>query len=582
MKKRNVLAICMASAMITGVGLTAACSDTQTSGELVISVINYDGGTGRIWLSEAAERFKELNESTDYGGGYVGVDFEVEHHQGLSTATMDTDGYNIYFNEGGSSIRSIAQRGLLLDLTEAMTTPLTEYGEDKTIESKIAESYRIMEKGSDGNYYGIPHVEYYSGVSYDVDAWENYGLYLAVEGGTAYKSKFGEAKFCSTNTAGAIKTVGPDGQANTQDDGLPSSLTEFLVLCARMKNTYSISPFGTSGKTITYTNFLVSSLWAALAGYQKMQTCYTFSGTIDAVTGYEETPLFEVSTGEYANIKKPITESLTVTEETGYRVYDMVERYYATAFLEIAENEGWFDWGTTHGAEYTTAQYRFICSGATIGGVQQDKIGMYVDGSYWYNESNGAKANNFEDYYNLMPPGTPERQIGWMNLPVTLNTTVTEGNGKNAAMLEVALSNTFVNGNISQNEPLKKACLDFLRFLYTDAELQAFTALTGIPKAVSYSLGDRIDELDTFQKGLWNIHEKTNGVLYASADNETFLGSIGSFNLYSAAEVFKYGGFKCYYDAFAKSATGLTSQTIFEATKMTEGLWNNLYKGDAN
>ncbi|MBQ7912461.1 MAG: hypothetical protein IJ506_07480 [Clostridia bacterium] len=583
MKKRNVVAICMAMAMTASLGLATACTSTSTDGELEVSIINYDGGAGRIWLDEAADRFEKLNKTTDFGGGYVGVSIKVDNQQSISTATMKTDGYNLYFLEGGQSIRSLAQQGYLLDLTEAITTPLTEYGEDKTIESKIAESYRAMEKGADGKYYGIPHVEYYSGISYDIDAWEKYSLYFAEEGGTSYTSKFGSANFCKTGAAGAKKTVGPDGKANTEDDGMPSSLTELLVLCARMKNTYDISPFGTSGKTITYTNFLVSSLWASLAGYQKMQTCYTFSGSIDAVTGYEETPLFAHTDGKYDKIKKPKTESVTVTEETGYRVYDMVERYYATAFLEIAENEGWFDWGTTHGAEYTTAQYRFICSGATVGGVQQDKIGMYVDGSYWYNESNGAKANNFADYYDLMPPGTPERQIGWMSLPVSLDTTVTESNGKDAATLEVALSNAFVNGNIANNAPMKKACTDFLRFLYTDAELQNFTALTGIPKAVNYSLGEKESELDAFQKTIWAKHQKTNGVLYASADNKTFLSSIGSFNLYSAAEVFKYGGFKCYFDAFSKDATGaLTSQTIFEATKMTTSLWNTIYKGDAN
>lgn len=583
MKRKNIAAICMAMTMTASLGLAACNNPSGSGGELVISIINYDGGAGRAWLDDAAKRFEKMNETTEYGGGYVGVDIDIESQQSISTATMKTDGYNIYFLEGGQSIRSLAQQGFLLDITEAMTTPLREYGEEKTIESKISENYRVMEKGADGKYYGIPHVEYYSGISYDIDAWEKYSLYLASEGGTEFSSKFGKANFCKTGTAGAKKTVGPDGVPNTEDDGMPSSLKELLILCSRMKSTYQIAPFGTSGKTITYTNFLVSSLWAALAGYQKMQTCYTFSGTIDAVTGYEEEPLFATTTGEYNMIKKPKTQSIDVTEATGYRVYDMVERYYATAFLEIAEKEAWFDWGTTHGAEYTTAQYRFICSGATIGGVQQDKIAMYVDGSYWYNESNGAKANNFEDYYELMPPGTPERQIGWMSLPVTLDTTVTENNGEEAAMLEVALSNAFINGNIAENAPLKKACTDFLRYLYTDTELQTFTAFTGIPKAVNYSLGEKESELDTFQRTLWNKHNKTNGVLYASADNKTFLNSIGSFNLYSAAEVFKYGGFKCYFDAFSKDATGsLTSQTIFESTKMTSSLWTTLYKGASN
>ena len=590
MKKTKFLAVAMATAMLGSTALTA-CTPTTQGGEVLISVINYFGGVGRKWLDDAIERFKDLNEGTDYGGGYVGVDFEEPvNQQGISTATMDTDGYHIYFLEGGQSVNSLAQQGFLLDLTDTLTTPLTEYGESKSIEDKITANYRVMEKGNDGNYYGVPHVEFYSGISYDIDAFETYGLYLAAEGGVQYQSKFGTANFYTT---GATKTVGPDGKAGSDDDGLPSSLKEFLILCSRMKNTYTMSPFGLAGKQHGYSNFLITSLWSALAGYDKMQTCYSFDGTIDVVTGYTEEPLFALvddpetegvdESAAYKHIKKPITTPFTVTEETGYRVYDMVERYYATAFLEIAVGEGWFSSGASTGTENTTEQYRFICSGAVIGGQEQEKIGMYVDGSYWYNESN-VEEGNFDDYYDMMPPGTPKRKIGWMSLPVTLDRVVTQGNGKDSVMLEVALSNAFINGNIKDNAPYVKACTDFIRFLYSDKELQNFTACTGMAKAVNYDLGEKESELDAFQKSVWDRRNSgAKAVLYAGADNATFLGSLGSFNLYAGAEVFKYGGYKNYYDVFTKDSSGnATAQTIFNATKMTEDIWNSLYKGDEN
>ena len=570
MKRNKIGAVLMATAMAATLGLSACNGGgTVVAGDPVqISIINFGGGVGEQWLLEAGARFEKLNENTDYGNGYVGVEItdNVLSQQGISTATMPTDAYNLYFLEGGSSVSSLAQQNFLLDITDVVTTPLTEYGEDVTIESKISENYRIMEKGNDGNYYGVPHYEFYPGVSYDIDMFASNNLYFADSGADNYTSKFGSARFIASATE--KKSCGPDGVYDTVDDGLPTSLLELLILCSKMSSA-TIKPFGLSGKIHQYSNHLVAGLWASLAGYEQMQTCYTFNGTIDAVVGYSEENLFPGV--DY--IKKPIVEKVTVTPETGYRIWDMAARYYATALLEIIDTEGWFSTTAFRGSSHTEEQKYFIFSGTRLNGVEMEKIGMLIEGNYWYNES--VNSGNFEDYYAIT--ATSERNIGWMSLPINVDTTVTEGNGKSAVLIETALSNAFINGNIKDDESLVKACKSFLRYLYTDEELAAFTACTGVAKAVNYELGDKEAELDSFQKTVWKA--KTNNVvLYAGADNQTFRNSVGTFKLNAAATVFKYGSDKNYLDPIHNR--NITTKEIFEASKFTQAQWNTVYRGN--
>ena len=331
----------------------------------------------------------------------------------------------------------------------------------------------------------------------------------------------------------------------------------------------TIKPFGLSGKYHIYSNHLVAALWASLAGYEQMQTCYTFNGTIDAVVGYTNENLFPGV--DY--IKKPIVQEVKVTPETGYKIWDMAARYYATAILEIIDTEGWFSTTAFRGSSHTEEQKYFIFSGSRLNGVEMEKIGMLIEGNYWYNES--LASGNFEDYYAIS--ATTERNIGWMSLPNSVDTSVTVGNGKKAVLIETALSNAFVNGNIKDNEALVKACKDFLRFLYTDQELSAFTACTGVAKAVNYELGNKAAELDAFQKTVWNA--KTNNVvLYAGADNQTFLNSVGTFKLNADAVVFMYGSDKNYLDPIHNR--NVTTKDIFETSKFTEAKWSTVYRGN--
>ncbi len=567
MKMKKITALTLALLSLGSISLAGCGGGGSNKGVAMISIVNYGGGVGEEWLNNATERFAEANMDTQFGD-YVGVEFEIDNQQGITLTNMDTDGYQMYFCESSSSVRQLAQQSFLLDIGDIINEPLTEYGENKTILSKISKDYQIMCQGADGNYYGLPHYEFYPGLTYDVELFENELLYFADTGvGTAYPltpCKFGQANFISSLED--KKSCGPDGKYGTQDDGLPSSLQELLLLCYRMKNSCSVAPFGLSAKYQGYAGHLISALWSSLAGYEKMQSVYDFTGTLEVVTGFHEDQyLFGTN-----YIPKPITETISVTEENGYRVYDMVERYYAMAILKIADTEGWFTETAFQGTTHTEEQLWFIFSGQYLDGKNVQKVGMLIDGNYWYNES--MTAGNFDQYYALT--NTTERRVAWMNLPVTLDTTVTEGNGKPMTLLDTAYSYTFINANIKEDTGLVKACKEFMRFLYTDAELSAFTNCTGMSKAVNYPLAENSD-LDTFQKSVRDIIEKGT-VLYAGANNQTFLKNTKAFNLNNSSALYKPSGTQI-MTAFHNN--GMTVQRAFEATQWNSSDWNTIVAG---
>jgi hypothetical protein len=106
-----------------------------------------------------------------------------------------------------------------------------------------------------------------------------------------------------------------------------------------------------------------------------------------------------------------------------------------------------------------------------------------------------------------------------------------EGEGKPQTLLEMNSGMLVINANVQSNPGLMQACKDFLKFLYTDAELSAYTAGTSILRSMDYELdSDGQAELSSFGKHLIDmINTPGNKVVYTSADNATFNASIASF-----------------------------------------------------
>lgn len=569
MKKTLKKSVCLLLATLFA-GSMVACAPTIGSGkETVISVLNFGGGVGEEWLKKAAVRFQELKANESYESGKTGVFIDYISQQSINTANMDSDGYNIYFNQSTTSARSLAQQGFLMDISDIVTGSMEAYEETGTIEDKIAENYRIMCMGTDNKYYALPHYEFYPGVTYDVELFDNYGLYFAADGEQNVNTEFGSAAFITD--ANLTKSLGPDGEENTYDDGLPSSLKELLILCSYMSE-LGITPFALSGKVPNYINYLVGGLWASLAGYEEMECNYSFDGTVNVVTGVSETEaLFPGSNTDY--VKKPIVESKTISEKDGYLAYNSAARYYAISFVDIAVNKGWFTLTSTQGSSHVEEQKYFIYNGKKIGGKAVEKIGMLIEGSYWYNESDNV--GNFTNYFTQTK--TEEREISFMSLPTSLDVSVkSKEQGRKPTLVETASAFTYINANIKSNEGLTRACKEFVQFLYTDKELSLFTQETGVAKGVQYQT-ENVESLNYYKRTLTELREAAN-VLYMGYNNKTFLDGFATFSLNTNGQMFKYGSsFNC----LVPIRNGTHAYTIFEhgATNMRNA-WGTLYKGE--
>ena len=552
-----------ALALMTAFGITACTNTNGASGKLEIKIVNFAGGVGRAWLDNAIERFKGEVENKAYGP-YTGVKFNVLDTMEPDVENIATSARHIYFIEG-ADVRGLIQKGRLLDISDI----ITEINEDgKSIESKIDENYRAAFKGNDGKYYALPHYEYFSGLSYDIELFEEKNYYFAdpaAEDAQTYTSMagFGSAKFVTSKNT--VKSCGPNGEYGDYDDGLPSSVQELLILCDKMGMEID-NPILYAGGHEHYLNHLLTGLWASLAGAEEMQTYFTMNGNMEIVDGFEGT-IFNSS------VDAPKTKTQVVTEATGYYATQQAARYYASAFIELAYNNGFIVNKNTNFSN-TAAQKEFIESGVGATSVS----GMLIEGSYWYNEAKSY--DMFNKYYAATKFEKTSRSLGWMPLPVQLEGSVTEGNGKAPTMLDTAGSAALVNGRFANNEAVVAACKDFIKFLYTDEELSAFTGDTGVAKSgMEYELDDEdYKKLDDFQKGIWAMREEGN-VISQGSNTPTFRNNSAAFMIRTLTPIVRPKTNATYDSVLALLRTGnYTAKDYFDVTSIKADKWGEYYK----
>lgn len=535
----------------------------------VIEVAVHNGGVRWEWLEKAFLRFQEQQKDVSYAPGKKGVGIKITPGNGLANKSMGSDGYNVYFVERTDTYSFIAS-DLLMDITEVFEM---EDANGKTLKDRIyPEVLPSLRGNAEDKYYVLPWVEFYSGLSYDVETFDSIGSYFAAPGeGQTYQCKYGTANFVAKTSA--KKSCGPDGQYNTNDDGMPSSLQEFLILCAYQKG-MSVEPITISGKYIGYCSYLMAGLWASLAGYDQMKTVYEFDGTEVEIIESDANGNF-IFTNENLfegidYIKKPKTKMVAITEANGYLTHDMAAKYYAAAFLEAVEKEGFFSQDASSDVSHTDTELNFL-----LGGVDgEKKKGMLVDGTYWWVES--EMTNNFVDYELYTEKSIEDRNIKFMPLPTDLNKTTTEGNGEKGTMIETGMGVCYVNNNIKDNAEIKNASLDLLKFLYSENELKEFTKNTGSKLAIDYDVDP--DELDSiFYSNLLEMRDSSNVLRYtASNDNKVFKYHRGSLKIELSATIWRPTiggkGYNNFLEAYR--VAGATAKTAIESTRFTKDSWS--------
>jgi ABC-type glycerol-3-phosphate transport system substrate-binding protein len=131
---KKTLAIVMAGVAACSM---AACGGGESGGgsqegTTVIAIANYELGVGRAWLDAATKRFSEKAKGVSYQDGKTGVSFEIQVGS-VNSSTMNTSANHIFFDEANSDVRTLAQKGYLMDISDIVTETLTEYNENKEV-----------------------------------------------------------------------------------------------------------------------------------------------------------------------------------------------------------------------------------------------------------------------------------------------------------------------------------------------------------------------------------------------------------------------------------------------------------------
>ncbi|MBE5751668.1 MAG: hypothetical protein E7357_04580 [Clostridiales bacterium] len=200
---------------------------------------------------------------------------------------------------------------------------------------------------------------------------------------------------------------------------------------------------------------------------------------------------------------------------------------------------------------------------------------MLIEGSWWHNEA--TTYNIFQDYAVFSGSGE-ERNLAWMSLPTQVYDSVTEGNGREQTLVNAVSSYAFINANL--DETAENICKEFLKFLYTDEELQYFTQETGMRKAVDYDMTEnQLSEMDTFQQSLYAVCRDSK-VVYEVMNNYTYIANRATLNVAWNSEFYRPTVNGTNYGSFIQAIReGRTAAEIFEATRISQNQWNEIING---
>ncbi len=552
-----------------------ACSGSTGSGsgggdKTTIYIANTGGGVGELWLQQAKERFIEKYADKLYNGK-PGVDIDIYSSTAVNTANMSTDGYTMYFTERSGTARNLSQAQLTYDLTNIVTEKIYENG-TKAIVDYVEPSFLSALKGADGQYYALPHFEIYPTLTYNRYIFDKYGIYFAAPdavGAEDYTCIYGNAKIVGQGGENVKKSCGIDGEYFTDDDGLPTSLQELLILCNYMYNENNVVPFTVAGGHIDYHNYFTEGIMSSIMGKDSFLGMFSFDTEVEVVTGYSDQNLFQGV--DY--VKKPNTATVKLTNENGYLTREIAARYYAAAMTEICEKNLWFSSDSTSGnSTHSVTQDNFV-----LGGVRGKKeIGILIEGSQWVNET--IQTGTFEDYKTFT---TRESDLGIMPFPVSVNTTITEGNGKKHTVMDFGTSYMFVSQRIANDEGLKEAVKDFIQFIYSEAELQNFTKVTGVLKAsmnYNYATDEIMNNLLPLQKEILRYRKNGDMVLQTS-NNDLFYAGWGDFIMAIDAPMFRgsYDNNTTVSNYLSAVRNGKTARQIFENFFISQAAWNSRF-----
>lgn len=440
-----------------------------------IHIGNYYGGLGDKWLDVLCKQYEATHPE---------VQFKIENDKNPYLLdniinNISSSECSLFFIEKIYYYDMVSQ-GLIADITDVVKSPLTEFGDEGTIEDKLDDQFKNYLANNDicdGKYYALPTYTAHYHMVYDVDLFEQKKLYIGKDS-TADSIVWINGKVEDTKSAGV------DGVFGTYDDGLPTTMAQFEALVSRMVK-MSITPFIWTGQYSDYSSGILTSIYADYEGADAFELNYTFDGK--AVLNGGTTPT-------------------TITEENAYQLQSQKGKLVALDFARYITSDS-INYASSSGLLTSThleAQDEYIASRPENNGSTIKPIGIIFEGDWWENE---ARIN--DDFTSMVNLYGEEYAYGTRRFSVMPFPNV-EGGAEGNTILSTSASNAFfINSNAS--EEIMAICKDFLKFCHTEAALQVFTQYTGMVRPFEYEITDeQYNELTYYSQTLYDLYKKSN------------------------------------------------------------------------
>lgn len=520
--KKNMkkwLSLLLAFAMLLSVAVLAAgCQNVDIddpdrfdedvdSTKTQIYVGYFNGGLGLTWLTKAKEKFEAL-----YPQYQIMIDTgKDEYGSEILVSNMKTNRQDMYILDSSDYYKFI-DKGMLADLTEAITTPLTEFGEDKTIESKMNESLKAFYKTNDGKYYASPYYQSYHQIVYDVDLFDQYNLWFKDGGGFV-------------ESASDTKSAGQDGKLGTWDDGLPVTYSDFFLMMDRMV-ARGITPMTWTGAYAdAYLPNFIISLIADYEG-EDFATNFSYDGQTKIISNRD----FAESPEKTFTLNPADIETVNVTPDNfSDYMHSTVGKYFAVKFAkDVASNSLYRTYN--YAESHTAVQRSYLMS--NMEGVDKP-IAMLIEGGWWMNEASSVfdEMATYNEKYAM-----DSRRFGVMPLPKADDGSSAPGH----TVAPFSGDSAILVSNFSAN---KEGAILFYRYLHTDEAMQIFTKNSGVLRPYDYDLAEIYNEVPFFVQNVIDASKDTT-FIYRVATGDTFKQNyeIMNFMMYGGLLATSYNG----------------------------------------
>lgn len=591
--KRTAFAVVSAAVLLSGAGCGFR-GGQEESGESVdetklqLSVGNYDGGYKDEWLYAAKARFEEKYKDVSFGNGKTGVQIRIHTDTRYAGLTMsdyisnwnqhvilceNIDYYNLVNTNSVADITDVAETPLNEDLLTGETDPAAE---SESIEEKMNAGMSAFYKKNGSRYYGIPFYEASMDIVYDMDVFDDFGLYFCADG-------YGDEEGFAMNTSrrwvgqngallGTVKNMtieqakeaglklsnGPDGKEGTFDDGMPATYDDFFKLCERI-DYFNMEPIIWPGDVAAYMNYLAYNFWSDYEGAEQMNLNYNFDGT---ATDLVDMGSYDAATGSFS------TYSQKIDAGNGYLLNSQAGKYYAIRFIEklCSDTKYYDERNCFNGVVNQSVSEDTFLTSALPG---NRRIAMLVDGSWWQNEA----ANTFKEMaaQNDESYSAENRRFGIMALPKATADKV--GEGYTRTQLTATL--VCVNAHTTKDETVLKLAKQFVKFLHTDESLIEFNRITGSCKPYDYELSEEeYESLSAYGKQNYELHKNAD-ILFSYSQNPINMADPNAFS--ASGDSFSVGVYTYLTTCFHNSNETAWSYFSRIVNENNETKWKNNY-----